>query len=530
VEKRGARQFITGDDLLTTIDSFTSRGDEKFKQRYFVNPLIDFCTDGAYNGKIGVVFGLRSTGKTVGMLQAAEVLLSLGLKAAYISYNYDEAAVGDAFIEMDGLIKQGFTHFFIDEATYLEGFLNGASEWSDKYTPTFRVKIVIAGTDSFMINIAKLRSLFHRYVQFSTNWTSYNEYREVYGESFAKYKKYGGIFTIEDMSDYINSAIVRNLLHTIHNCREESGHINAYVVSLGSIDEAVMYKAIISILKCIVEDEIIHDFIEHAMEKSTINLGTAISGLVKSEKLDIKRRIAKAMSLYDEFDGIKHPESVIEALLSFLVKIGCLIESFRSISNIGSDKEKIYYISHPALTNYVVSETVKGTSKLEGISHQDFKSGIEQAAEGYINESMAFSHMLAACGENDTVFKYFDFEEREIDIVVVNSDESIVRLIEVKSTNKVHEQRVFSDEARHLYDDAVLANLGLCDKCRISRILVYSGENRVFKHKRGNLLLLNAEDFLINSGNLGSYVDDVLGTGTSDKNYPMYGLYEMKRI
>ena len=68
MEENMFRYFITGCDLSTLIRSQTNEG--KFVCRDFVEPLVQFCLDGNYTARIGIVYGLRSTGKTVGMLHA----------------------------------------------------------------------------------------------------------------------------------------------------------------------------------------------------------------------------------------------------------------------------------------------------------------------------------------------------------------------------------------------------------------------------------------------------------------------------
>ena len=75
--------FITEHKLANTIGAQTYVSSNKFKRRDFVAPLIEFCLDGNYSARLGIVYGLRSTGKTVGMLQAAEELMKGGHKTAY---------------------------------------------------------------------------------------------------------------------------------------------------------------------------------------------------------------------------------------------------------------------------------------------------------------------------------------------------------------------------------------------------------------------------------------------------------------
>jgi predicted AAA+ superfamily ATPase len=118
----GSVIFQTENDLLQLINSLAVKDGNKLKRRAFVEPLIGFCSNNEFDAKLGIVFGLRSTGKTVGMLQAAEYLMQQGKKVAYAHINCHELGIRDANSEITALAKAGYTHFFIDEAPYLGGF------------------------------------------------------------------------------------------------------------------------------------------------------------------------------------------------------------------------------------------------------------------------------------------------------------------------------------------------------------------------------------------------------------------------
>jgi predicted AAA+ superfamily ATPase len=233
--------FQTDDKLASTVSKMTSDGDGKFRRRDFVAPLIDFCVDNCYNGKIGIVYGLRSTGKTVGMLQAAEALTGRGRKVAYARFNYEETGMTAVTEEIKALAESGVTHFFVDEASYLSGFINLAPDWSDRLVPELGIKIIISGTDSFMLWTAQRTSLFHRYAQFPANWSGFPEYRRVTGKSYDEYKREGGIFAADEMPAFIQSAVVDNLLHTIAHCVDDANRTSSYTDSLYGISAAVIY-------------------------------------------------------------------------------------------------------------------------------------------------------------------------------------------------------------------------------------------------------------------------------------------------
>jgi predicted AAA+ superfamily ATPase len=496
------KYFLTGEALAQLIARLTSGENGKFKQRDFVTPLFNYCTDNLFNGTIGMVYGLRSTGKTVGMLQVAERLTELGKKVAYARFNYEEVGLDAANAELKALIALGCTHFFVDEATYIGGFLNMSAEWPDLLVPMNQIKIVVTGTDSFLLWVAGTSSLFHRNAKFSTNFMSYAEYKRVFSGSFEEFKTSGGIFPREDMNEFIQSAVVMNLLHTIDNCDEAGyGFSNIYVSRLFGLQPDVIFKAVISILKCAVMPSIKNHFVKFAETENLPDLGMAIAKWMPNEKREFKARIADSLSVYQDFVKVESPELVIEALIEFLVKVGCLTESFVSPSGYAVG-QKLYYFSHNALMYYATQETVNTIYELPGIETEAFAESIARAQQGFINESVVFSHVVMAAKKavNDRrkAFQYRDGKGREIDVVVCDRETNTLFLIEVKSKKAIHDASVFVDEARHLYDAAVLKNIGADEYGQVKRIIVYQGENRLIPHKEGDLHLANIEDFLIN--------------------------------
>ena len=497
--------FITGSELLDFIEAQTGVSPDRFKRRDFVEPLIEFCLDGNYTARLGIVSGLRSTGKTVGMLQAAEELIKQGHKVAYARFNYGKTGMNDVNDELVQLAKEGFSHFFIDEASYLGGFINGSAEWADMFVPLYRVKIVISGTDSFMLWTAQRTSLFHRYVLFSINWNSFPEYKRVIGKSYDDFKRQGGIFAAEDMPEFIQSAVVDNLLHTIEHCMEDANRRTEYTDRLYGLNRAAVYKAVISIFKCAAEDAITEHFVEKSNQKNIVDLGTAVKGLSGVEKRDIKSRVAESIEVYRNFTPVKDPLSAIEALIEFLIKIGCLYGySTATHEFVGANS---YTFTHNALMNYAIEETVQGILKLNGIDRQGFIEGIKQAAEGALNESIVFTHILQGAKKGEKVFKYRDLENREIDITVINREAKTLRLIEVKSKTKIDKERVFTNDARHLFDDEILKNIGIDEGFAITRALVYMGVSGFVVGEKDVLHVVNIEDLLINHKDLGQFFD-----------------------
>jgi predicted AAA+ superfamily ATPase len=490
--------FATGELLLTTIEKMTASASGKYERRDFVEPLIEFCSDGRYDGKVGIVYGLRSTGKKVGMLQAAEALTAQGQKVAYARFDYEEAGMKSVTDEIIRLAEEGVTHFFLDEASYLSDFVNLAPDWSDWLVPERAIKIIISGTDSFMLWTAQTTSLFHRFHRFSSNWNSFAEYKRVTGDSFEQYKREGGIFAIEDMPTYIQSAVVDNLLHTLDHCIDEANRKTIYTARLYGIDREVIYRVVISILKGVAEDSIAAHFMKNADKKNIADLGAVIAGLLPSEKRSIKERIADSLGVYRDFKAVTEPTEIVEALLEFLVHIDCLKKYKMGTREFF--KPNSYTFTHNALMNFAVAETMEGILKLSGINQKSFVDSVTQAAEGAINESVVLAHLLNSSAKTkaDEVFKYRDPQGREIDAVVVNRETKHAALLEVKSTTKIDGRTAFTDQARNMFDGDVLDNIGIDDSYAVLRAIVYAGANDIVQGDIDDVFLFNISDFCEN--------------------------------
>ncbi|MDR1603183.1 MAG: AAA family ATPase [Gracilibacteraceae bacterium] len=500
MSEKNTGKFLTGEDLSSLINEQTAFNNNVYTARDFVARLHDFCLDGNYQARVGVVFGLRSTGKTVGMLQTAKLLSDEGHKAAYVCYNYEETGIKEANAEIIRLAQEGCSHLFIDEATFLGGFLNAVAEWADIFVPLYRLKIIISGTDSLMLATAQSTSLFHRFVQFSTNWCSFPEYNRITGKSYVDYRRSGGLFTRETMPLFIRTAIVENLLHTIEHCVEEANRRTIYTDRLYGIDAEVIYKAVISILKCTAEDAILRHFVTNANTKNISDLGPAIANLSKQEKRDIKERVAEAIEPYREFAQIYHPKETIEALIEFLIQIGCLSEFHEGTNEFG--KNNAYTFTHNALMNYSVEETVNAILHTKNVDQKLLTDSVRQAAIGAMNETIVFSHLAHSIAtgnsifEGEKLFKYRDEKDREIDAVIIERDAKKLFLFEVKSKSNINDSYAFSDEARHLFDTEVLKSIGVDETYTITRVVSYSGQSRVLTFEGDNLFLVNIEQLL----------------------------------
>jgi predicted AAA+ superfamily ATPase len=507
--------FLTENELYETIKSQIWQNGKEFEWRDFVNPLVGFCLDENYSARIGIVYGLRSTGKTVGMLQAANTLLVRNKKVAYARFDYNESEMLLVNDEIEHLSKNGYTHFFIDEAPYLSGFMTDSAKWADTYVPKNKIKIIISGTDSFELWLTMTRALYHRAVCFSTNRNTFPEYQRILGKDFDSYKENGGIFLQNEdeavaevlfrskananmsVEKFIKDAVVDNLLHTLTHYNKYYDTSNYYTDWLYAIDEQVIFKGVIAILKSVVEPYIRKNFIEIANKKVIPNLGDVLSKWLDAEKTDIKEQIANSIGFYQNSIKIENASGSIDALIEFLIKVGCLIEGATGISD-EKNMQRTLYFAHNVLMNYAVRETKRAIRSIKGIDSEAFAKSLEQAAEGSMIENIVLSHLIQGAKKNEKVFRYHDPEEREVDAVIVDREARTIRLIEVKSAKTMTSQSAYTKKLRHLFDKAILNNIGVDESFVVTRVLAYQGTDK-YTHKNGDILLLmNIENILSN--------------------------------
>lgn len=173
------------------------------------------------NNKVCTIYGLRRTGKTILMLQSLLELKSNNV--AYITFTRKVNAV-DLKSLMDKLVENNIKYVYIDEITEMNNLLACASMLSDVYVG-LGLRVIISGTNSYMLNIASKDVLYDRTVRISTSYISYKEYRKLLGDDIGilDYIRFGGVLAANTFYDrdstktYIRTAITDNIVHSLEN-------------------------------------------------------------------------------------------------------------------------------------------------------------------------------------------------------------------------------------------------------------------------------------------------------------------------
>lgn len=203
-----------------------------YKKRFCYNQLIEYANR-KNNRKVMSIYGLRRTGKTVMMLQMINQL-ALPDDICFIS-----CEKGDNIQDLKTVINTNLncTYFFIDEVTKLADFIECASVLADKYSELYEKKIIMAGTDSLGLYLAKRDELYDRTYMIHTTYIPFKEYNYLLGKGLEDYIMYGGTLTDgqefynkDSCEEYTNTAIAGNIQHSLDNLGRdgEYGALSAF--------------------------------------------------------------------------------------------------------------------------------------------------------------------------------------------------------------------------------------------------------------------------------------------------------------
>lgn len=200
----------------------------KYKRRECYQRLADYVF-GAQQDKVFILYGLRRTGKTTLIRQVLLAMTPEQLaQAAFIQIKAKDT-LSAINADLQYLEQHDFRYVFIDEVTLMKDFIEGAALFSDIYASS-GMKIVLSGTDSLGFLFTKDEQLYDRCILLHTTFIPYREFENVLGiRGIDEYIRYGGTMSMgsvgyneaspfaskESASEYIDSAIARNIQHSL---------------------------------------------------------------------------------------------------------------------------------------------------------------------------------------------------------------------------------------------------------------------------------------------------------------------------
>jgi predicted AAA+ superfamily ATPase len=203
-------EFIIGDNLVNFCADalLLNKRDAYAQAEVFVCQTTNLRT-------VGIVYGMRSTGKTIILRQLAGRGGYVS-KSAYVSINYGRCAVEDIYAQIKILYDKGIRYFYIDEVTWADGFTDRAMEFADVWAAFRDVRIVLSGTDSLSFTFAMQESLYGRYALFTTTPMGYSEYKRTTGGDVLSFARSGGVYwPRSNVFDYMETSVVRNIFNSV---------------------------------------------------------------------------------------------------------------------------------------------------------------------------------------------------------------------------------------------------------------------------------------------------------------------------
>jgi len=474
----------------------------EYKKRFCYSELKDYLLSDMSN-RVGILYGLRRTGKSTMMYQAME---EFGPEnCLYINCSKkDEMDIIFDTIEAHPECK----YVFIDEITKVSDFIDLSSVLADIYVDKER-KIVIAGTDSLGFEIARRNELYDRTFTIRTTYISYREYAKLLGKDLFNYMQYGGTLSEENifynddnLDEYTNTAIVRNILHTLKYW--DMGRNDVLPIT----KESDMLSFINRLLQ---RDSKI--FVAEALSETfkARDLGSVRQMLEKKEKenkkLPEEERVQvtpsaplkndtlknEIMKLLGVKEGGTHELPEDDETLDVITKYLICLDVLK--------KEKSaerYYFTQPGMRYCQIDAILQAIQEkmTEYYSYEEREficNKILQDVEGRMLEDIAYLELqdIFKNNKNISVSKYRNAFGKEFDIVLTDEVTRKSVIMEVKRDFSIGEW-----QTKHLCNEELCKEY--CDKYGVKivgRAVLYSGEDS----EVGDVQYFNTSSFLMNA-------------------------------
>ena len=447
------------------------------------------------------LYGLRRTGKTTLMAQAAETL-----DPSTVIWIHCET--GDSMQDVKNIIQANpaCRFIFIDEATRLENFIDTSSILADRYCAEQNKKIVLAGTDSLGIRLSLNRGLFDRTHVIHTTYIPFKEHRYLLRTAdIDQYIEYGGtltngnIFYNDDMSndfDYTNSAIAINIQH-----------------SLEQLDDGGSFGPL---LKFYAANELT-TFINKILEQSNRTfLAATVNKMFKSHDLGkLRNNLERDKNIDIDVSGLKNKDLTEEIRKELLIKEPLTMtaskESIDAVKTYLQAMDVIYVVPESDGEEVIFTQPGLRYSQVQKLMHtlehsplmnqyspserKLFRKRLDETVKGDILEDILYYQLIrdADFQKHYEVTKYRDpMGAHEVDLVVCNTETDEAYLFEIKHTKEYCPDK----QARHLLDQETVKAIE--DKYHVTvagKSVIYRGKDQVGPQ---GVTYQNAVTFLVN--------------------------------
>ena len=463
--------------------------------------------------RVFILYGLRRTGKTTLIRQLiAEMSEEMLMQTAFMQIN-SSIDLAKLNIDLKQLSKMGYRYVFIDEVTLMNDFIDCAALFSDVYASS-GMKIVLSGTDSLGFLFSEDNELYDRCFMTHTTFIPYAEFENVLGiKGIDEYIRYGGTMSLgginynqlgmtfatkESTAEYINSAIARNIQHSLKNY--QNGEHFRNLVELYDANELT------SAINRIVED-INHRFTIEVLTKDFVSSDLSLSAknllrdreqsndvLYRVDKHEVTENLRKLLEIKNKSEqSVNITEAHKAEIKQYLDMLDLTVElETVSMTNLNK-KEKRTAISQPGM-RYAQAEALIKTLmrddvfRMLSLTERNYVTErILSDVRGRMMEDIVLLETKMA-KPNCEVFKVV-FAKGEFDMVVFDPEKANCSIYEIK-----HSTKAVPEQYKHLADETKCEETEFRFGNITGKYVIYRGES----HETNGIQYVNVEEYLRN--------------------------------
>ena len=485
---------------------------KNYKKRNCYKNLHEYIY-GNSTDRVFILYGLRRTGKTTLIRQLiAEMSEEMLMQTAFMQINsfIDLAKLN---IDLKQLSKMGYRYVFIDEVTLMNDFIDCAALFSDVYASS-GMKIVLSGTDSLGFLFSEDNELYDRCFMTHTTFIPYAEFENVLGiKGIDEYIRYGGTMSLgginynqsgmtfatkESTEEYINSAIARNIQHSLKNY--QNGEHFRNLIELYDANELT------SAINRIVED-INHRFTIEVLTKDFVSSDLSLSAknllrdreqsndvLYRVDKHEVTENLRKLLEIKNKSEqSVNITEAHKAEIKQYLDMLDLTVElETVSMTNLNK-KEKRTAISQPGM-RYAQAEALIKTLmrddvfRMLSLTERNYVTErILSDVRGRMMEDIVLLETKMA-KPNCEVFKVV-FAKGEFDMVVFDPEKANCSIYEIK-----HSTKAVPEQYKHLADETKCEETEFRFGNITGKYVIYRGES----HETNGIQYVNVEEYLRN--------------------------------
>ena len=374
------------------------------------------------------------------------------------------------------------------------------------------MKVVLSGTDSLGFIFSEDQELYDRCFMLHTTFVPYREFEHVLGiKGIDEYIRYGGTMSLggvdynktgmtfatkESATEYVDSAIARNIQHSLRNY-QDGGHFrrlaelyeaNELTSAINRIVEDINHRFTLSVLT--------NDFKSHDLALTARNLlrdknkpSTILQQIDKEEVTRQLRRLLEILNTGERTVEINdvHRAQIKEYLdlLDITVDIDTvyLPDLSRNEKHTVVTQPGLRYAQAEALIRTLMQDDVFRTFSLA--ERNAVTARILSDIQGRMMEDIVLLETKMTHPKCD-VFKLM-FDRGEFDMVVFDPEAAACAVYEVK-----HSTEAVDEQYRHLVDDAKCEATEFRYGPITGKYVIYRGET----HDKNGIHYLNVEEYL----------------------------------